>query len=116
MFADEPFEDYVKDIAAQLERGERDRDLVYRKRLGRALKEYKKNVPPHAQAARKSKEPGRWIRYVITLNGPEPLDNNPSTLDYEHYLERQLAPAADAILLLKGTSVQRILDRQMSLF
>ena len=75
-----------------------------------------KNVPPHAQAARKSKRSGRFVRYLITLNGPEPLDNNPSPIDYQHYVDRQLAPAADALLQVKGTSVSRILDRQMSLF
>lgn len=116
IFADESFEDYVKEVAAEMMGGRRDRDLVYRKRLGRSLGDYKKNVPPHAQAARKSKEPGRWIRYVITSQGPEPLDNNPSPLDYQHYLDRQLAPAGDTILQVKGTSVEKILDRQMSLF
>ena len=96
--------------------GKLDGELVYRKRLRRPLDEYKKNVPPHAQAARKSKRPGRWIRYVITHQGPEPLDNNPSPVDYRHYLDRQIAPAADALLHWKGTSVKQILDAQMTLF
>lgn len=116
IFHDEPFEDYIQQVAAELKSGKLDGDLVYRKRLRRALEEYKKNVPPHTQAARKAKSPGRWIRYVITTRGPEPLDNNPSPLDYEHYLERQLGPAADALLQLKGTSVKQILDAQMTLF
>jgi DNA polymerase-2 len=116
IFHDEPFEDYVQEVAADLKARKLDGELVYRKRLRRGLEEYKKNVPPHAQAARKSKSPGRWIRYVITTRGPEPIDNNPSPLDYEHYLERQLAPAADALLQLKGTSVKKILDAQMNLF
>jgi DNA polymerase-2 len=116
IFHDEPYEDYIQEVAADLKSGELDDKLVYRKRLRRPLGEYKKNVPPHAQAARKSKSPGRWIRYVITTRGPEPIDNNPSPLDYGHYLDRQLAPAADALLQLKGTSVKRILDAQMNLF
>jgi DNA polymerase-2 len=116
IFHDEPFEDYIQEVATDLKSGKLDGELVYRKRLRRALEDYKKNIPPHAQAARKSKNPGRWIRYVITTRGPEPLDNNPSPLDYEHYLERQLAPAADALLQLKGTSVKQILDAQLSLF
>jgi DNA polymerase-2 len=113
---DEPYEDYVRRTADDLFAGRRDRDLVYRKRLRRRLEDYTKNVPPHAQAARKSTSPGRWVRYVVTLNGPEPLDNNPSPFDYQHYLDRQIAPAGDALLHVKGTSVAKILDQQLSLF
>lgn len=116
VFDDEPFEDYVKQTADAVLAGERDAALVYRKRMRRKLQDYVKNVPPHVQAARKSKRSGRWIRYVVTVNGPEPLDNNPSRIDYQHYVDRQLAPAADALLQVKGTSVSKILDRQMSLF
>lgn len=118
VFHDEPFEDFIKETAGDLMAGRLDSELVYRKRLRRALEEYKKNVPPHAQAARKSKRPGRgrWIRYVITHHGPEPIDNNPSPVDYQHYLDRQIAPAADALLHCKGTSVKKILDAQMTLF
>ncbi len=116
IFHDEPFEDFIKETADDLISGKLDGELVYRKRLRRPLDEYKKNVPPHAQAARKSKRPGRWIRYVITHQGPEPLDNNSSAVDYQHYLDRQIAPAADALLHWKGTSVKKILDAQMTLF
>ena len=112
VFHDETFEAYVKQVADDLLSGKRDRDLVYRKRLGRKLEDYTKNVPPHARAAQKLTRSQRWIRYVITTNGPEPLDNNPSPLDYQHYLDRQLAPAADALLHVKGTSLSRILDKR----
>lgn len=116
IFHDEPFEELIEKTAAELMAGKLDDQLIYRKRLGRGLNEYKKNVPPHAQAARKSQAPGRWVRYIITTRGPEPLDNNPSPPDYQHYLDKQLAPAADAILQWKGTSVGKILDAQMTLF
>jgi DNA polymerase-2 len=116
IFHDQPFEDFVKETAEAVLAGRRDTELFYRKRLRRRLKDYVKNVPPHAQAARKSKRVGRWIRYVVTVNGPEPVDNNPSPIDYQHYVDRQLAPAGDALLHVKGTSVGKILDRQMSLF
>ena len=101
VFHDEIFEDYVKQTADDLFSGKRDRDLVYRKRLRRKLEDYTKNVPPHARAARKSTRSRRWIRYVITTNGPEPLDNNPSPLDYQHYLDRQLAPARGRVVALE---------------
>jgi DNA polymerase II len=119
VFHEEPFEDYVRETADALFSGRRDRDLVYRKRLRRRLEDYEKNVPPHVQAARKSKERDRterWIRYIVTVHGPEPLDSAHSPLDYQHYLDRQLAPAADALLRWKGTSVEAILDTQLRLF
>jgi DNA polymerase-2 len=52
----------------------------------------------------------------MTTRGPEPAESNPRPLDYQHYLDRQLAPAADALLRLKGTSVEDILDQQLRLF
>ncbi len=119
IFFDEPFEDYVRSVAADLFAGKRDRDLVYRKRLRRRLEDYRKNVPPHVQAALKShsgERRERWVRYVVTTAGPEPLDNNPSPIDHQHYLDRQLAPAADALLRVRGTSVADILDAQLRLF
>jgi DNA polymerase-2 len=121
VFFDEPFEEYVRETAADLLAGKRDRDLVYRKRLRRKLEDYEKNVPPHVQAAlkRPTSGPGtrdRWVCYVMTRRGPEPAENNPRPLDYQHYLDRQLAPAADALLRLKGTSVEDILDQQLRLF
>jgi len=116
IFTDEPFEDFVRQVAAELMAGERDHQLVYRKRLRRPLGDYTKNVPPHVQAARKSKAPGRYVQYIVTKQGPEPVENAHAAPDYDHYLEKQLAPAADAILQCKGTSVQAILDTQMTLF
>lgn len=116
VFHDLPYEEYVQQTATDLMGGLLDEELVYRKRVRRPLEDYTKNVPPHAQAARKSKRPGKWIRYVITNKGPEPLDNNPSPIDYYHYLERQVAPAGDALLQCMGTSVKKILDQQMTLF
>jgi DNA polymerase-2 len=44
------------------------------------------------------------------------MKNAPRGLDYQHYLDRQLAPAADALLRLKGTSVSEIVDSQLRLF
>ncbi|MBQ4797271.1 hypothetical protein F9U41_24990, partial [Pectobacterium versatile] len=69
-----------------------------------------RNVPPQVRAARMADDynrrhdrplqyqSGGWISYVITVNGPEPLENRRSPLDYNHYVEKQLQPVADAIL------------------
>jgi len=116
VFFNEPFDDYVRKIAEQLRSGELDDQLVYRKRLRRKLADYQRNVPPHVQAARKQRKPGHWVSYMITLNGPEPTDNLQSTPDYQHYLEKQLAPAADGILYFMETSFHTLTDAQMQMF
>ena len=116
IFMDEPFEDYVVQVATDLRAGKLDDQLVYRKRLRRGLDEYTKNVPPHVQAARMQERPGPAVAYYITVNGPEPVELLRSSIDYRHYLERQLAPAADAILQCKGTDFMTLSGQQMSLF
>jgi DNA polymerase-2 len=50
------------------------------------------------------------------VRGPEPAQDLRSSLDYTHYLTRQLAPAADGILHHCGTSFARLTERQLSLF
>ena len=128
VFKGEPYEDYVRGTVARLLAGESDALLVYRKRLRRPLEEYQRNVPPHVRAARMADEhfirngrpalyrKGGWIRYVMTLGGPEPLEVRSAQIDYEHYLTRQLEPVADAILPFLGDSFARFATTQQSLF
>lgn len=116
IFLGEPFEAYVRQIVEELRAGRWDEELVYRKRLRRALHEYTRNVPPHVQAARKLERPERWIRYVITKNGPEPVVDVIPKPDYHHYQNKQLAPVADAILGFVGTSFDAIAGQQLTLF
>lgn len=116
VFVDQDVVGYLEGIAAQLRRGELDEELVYRKRLRRELSEYTVNVPPHVQAARKARRPGRWIRYVITTGGPEPVEGAIPTPDYDHYFSRQLAPVVDAILQTKELSLAGIAGSQVLLF
>jgi DNA polymerase-2 len=132
IFKRQPYEDYVRDYVARTLSGELDEQLVYRKRLRRALDEYEKNVPPHVRAARIADEfhvrQGRpaqyrnrgWIRYVMTTGGPEPLDvreaGTAAQIDYEHYLTKQLEPVADAILPFLGDSFAHLTSPQGALF
>ncbi len=116
VFLEQPFEDYVRDIHARLYRGEFDPQLVYRKQLRQELRRYQRNVPPHAQAARKLENPGRFIDYVICTSGPEPANLAHGPLDYDHYSERQLKPVADTILVAVGTSYDELVGGQMELF
>ena len=118
VFMGEPFEAWVRDTLEGMLAGEHDEALVYRKRLRQSVDAYTRNVPPHVQAARKLGRRVRWVRYVITTTGPEPVeDGRPAPRpDYDHYRDRQLAPAADGLLHFLETSFDAITDRQMAIF
>jgi len=116
VFLREPWEGFVGKTVAQLKSGVLDDQLVYRKRLRQPLAAYRRNIPPHVQAARKLANPGRVIRYLITINGPEPVSARTSAIDYQHYLDRQLAPVADGILHFLGDSFARLTAKQLELY
>ena len=128
VFLGEPFEEYIKQIVEEVQLGKRDDQLVLRRRMRRKITDYVRNVPPHVRAARmaqeirvsrglpESQENGGWIEYVMTVNGPEPRRYLDSRIDYGFYVDRQLAPVADAILTFKSSSLKEITDRQLSLF
>ncbi len=128
VFDDQDPSDFVRETLAQTLAGERDADLVYRKRLRRPLAQYVKSQPPQVRAARLADEhnarrgvPLRYqqkgvIRYLITVNGPEPLEYRHSAIDYQHYVDRQLKPVADAILPFAGLSFDALIGQQLGLF
>ncbi|ACE83473.1 DNA polymerase II [Cellvibrio japonicus] len=130
VFDGEDYVEYVRTATTAVLAGERDDDLIYRKRLRRQLHEYQKNVPPHVQAARKYVQwtgerlrRGDWISYVMTINGPEPLGTyevdwslRQSPVDYQHYIDKQLTPVADSILHFLNKSLNELVDHQLSLF
>ncbi|MGG7446316.1 DNA polymerase II [Kosakonia oryzendophytica] len=128
IFRNEPYQDYVRETIASLMAGELDEQLVYRKRLRRALKDYERNVPPHVRAARLADEENRkrgrpaqyqnrgTIHYVWTTSGPEPVDYQHSPLDYDHYLSKQLQPVAEGILPFIDDDFATLLTGQLGLF
>ncbi len=128
IFHRQPYQDYVRDYVRRTLAGELDEQLVYRKRLRRQLDDYERNVPPHVRAARLADEynqqhgrpqryqNGGWISYVITLAGPEPLENCTAAIDYDHYVTRQLQPVADAILPFVQDDFSTLVGGQMGLF
>ena len=115
IFHNQPFEQFIKDTNDALLKGEKDDKLTYTKRLRRPLESYTSTQPPQVKAAKKMKNPGRKIQYVITLNGPEPIGNMTSAANYQHYVDKQLAPVADGILHFLGMSFERITARQFDL-
>ena len=128
IFNAEPYQDYVQRYVGQTLSGELDELLVYRKRLRRRLDDYQRNVPPHVRAARmadayndekgrpRQYQNGGWISYLMTKAGPEPLEARRSPVDYDHYIERQLKPIADAILPFVNDRFARLIDFQLDLF
>ena len=116
VFTDEPWRAWMAALARSVRNGELDDELVYRKRIRRRLDEYESNVPPHIVAARKLGRNVREIRYVITSRGPEPIELPHGRLDYDHYISRQLAPAADSVLHFLDTDFATVAGQQMTLF
>ncbi|MGY2364852.1 DNA polymerase II [Pseudomonas azotoformans] len=128
IFHRQPHQDYIRDYVRRTLSGEFDELLIYRKRLRRRLDDYERNVPPHVRAARLADEyndrlnrprqyqRGGWISYVISVNGPEPLEVRQAPIDYDHYVTRQLQPVADAILPFVSDDFSTLVGGQMGLF
>lgn len=128
IFRREPYREFIRDYVRRTLDGELDHLLVYRKRLRQKLSEYQRNVPPQARAARIADEynaqqgrpqqyqNGGWISYIMTAQGPEPLEIAQTKPDYDHYLQKQLQPVADAILPFLQDDFATLVSGQMGLF
>ena len=116
IFKGEPIDLWIRDFVDSVKSGSYDEKLVYRKRLHKPLSEYGKSPPPYARAAALLPKPTRDIRYVMTLKGAIPVELGPKDPDYQHYIDKQLKPVADSILEVLGTSFERMISKQLSLF
>jgi DNA polymerase, archaea type len=100
---------YIKHFIDELKKGKYDNLLVYRKALRKDTEEYTKTTPPHVKAARLlDKITSNIIDYVMTKDGPEPIQKITHELDYEHYIDKQIKPLADAILYFYDTNFDDI--------
>ncbi len=120
--------EYIRNYVNDTLNGRFDDKLSYQKRLRRKLNDYQKNIPPQVRAARLADEintklgrPLQYqnrgqIEYIITLNGPEPTEYQQSPIDYQHYIDKQLKPVADAILPFIGLDFETINAPQLGLF
>lgn len=109
-------ESLIRRYVGLVRSGEAETRLVYRKRLRRPLNAYRKNIPPHVKAARLLGKPASEVSYYVTLAGPQPVEGRTAPLDYDHYIERQIKPVADAILPFVGLDFDRIVGGQGDLF
>jgi DNA polymerase-2 len=99
VFSDRPVEEFIRTFLAELRTGALDDLLSYKKAVRKRLAEYTRTTPAHVKAARKrAGAPSRIVEYVMTTAGPEPVDAREGTLDYEHYVTKQIEPIADAVL------------------
>lgn len=119
-FNGEELESYIKGIVKSLKDGELDGKLIYKKRLTKPAYEYTKNTPPQVKAALKLDPKGKkkgFIKYIITINGPEPIEKTESPPDYDHYIDKQLKAIADSILPFIGKDFDSIVfNKQPLLF
>ena len=71
------------------------------------------------KAARKLKNfTGDIVEYYLTEDGPEPLQNLKHKIDYKHYIDKQIKPIADSILVFFNTNFEALISstKQKSLF
>jgi len=118
LFTDRSVDAYLADVVRQVREGKLDDALVYRKNLRKGSEDYTATTPPHVVAARKSTRPtGRLVSYVITTDGPEPIDNVQHPLDREHYVLKQIKPVAEPVLAALGLEFERVIGdhRQLDL-
>ncbi|MBY0414451.1 MAG: DNA polymerase II [Bdellovibrionales bacterium] len=120
VFYGEDIQEYIDETLKRLELKKLDDQLVLSKRLSKPLEEYIKNVPPHARAAKILFEKKGILKkrpqYVMTLRGAMPIELPHEDIDYDYYLDRQIAPIADSILALFGKSFEEMRGPQLSLF
>ena len=120
-FAEDELVQWIKKYVEDLKSGIYDSRLIYRKKLSRPASEYIKNRPPHVKAALMLDPEGvkkiKEISYIMTAEGPVPVEMYSGDADYSHYIEKQIRPVADGVLFSIGEDFDSITGgKQLSLF
>ncbi|MHB1688416.1 MAG: DNA polymerase II [Ignavibacteriaceae bacterium] len=117
VFNNEEITEWIRTFVNQVYEGNYNDKLIYRKRLRKDVDQYLKNIPPQVKAAKMIGTTGGFIDYVITKRGPVPVELDYSDIDYRHYVDKQLKPIADSILILLGQSFDEIIgSTQLNIF
>lgn len=112
VFHKEEITSFIKSYIKKIKEGKIDSKLVYRKSIRKGLEEYTKTTPPHVKAARQLDVlEGNIIEYYITTEGPEPIQKLKHKLDYEHYIEKQIKPLANQVLILFGKDFNELFEK-----
>jgi len=120
-FAEEDLSLWLKEFTAELKAGKYDVELVFHRKLSKPSSQYVKNIPPHVKALKRldpeDKKDLRTVDYLMTPDGPWPVELNPERIDYHFYMEKQIAPLADMILQEKNQNYLDLVEiGQMDLF
>jgi len=116
VFTGKKVEEFISHFVKDLRKGKYDSLLVYKKSLRKPLKDYIKIQPPHVKAARKLKNfKGTVVRYVYSKEGVEPYEGFNESYDYEHYIQKQIKPIADSVLVFLSLKFDELLSGQKSL-
>jgi DNA polymerase-2 len=116
VFTGRRVEEFIFNFVRDLKAGKYDDLLVYKKGLQKPLEEYTKTTPPHVKAAKKLNNfKGYVVKYVYTTEGVEPVELIKGKYDYEHYINKQLKPIADSILVFLNLKFEDLLSGQRSL-
>ena len=112
LFHEKDLKSYVKSYVQDIREGKLDDLLIYRKALRKDVAGYVKTTPPHVKAARQlSSIENPLISYYQTVDGPQPVELKKSKIDYEHYVEKQIKPIAEAMLSFYGESFDDIISK-----
>lgn len=110
--------DYVRKFIEDVKKGKYDEQLIYRKSIRKDLKKYLVKSQHLKAALKLDKIVSNIIEYVITEDGPEPVQNQKHKIDYDHYINKQIKPIADSVLCFYNVSFDELLRSatQHSLF
>jgi DNA polymerase-2 len=112
--------EYARRVVRELRAGALDEKLVYRKALRKPIGAYTHSTPPHVKAASLLEPAARRgiIRYVWTPEGPRPAESWPLSIDYDHYVEKQLKPIAQGFTETLKTEIAYLFgeEEQLDLF
>ena len=105
---------YTKKFVDDLNNGRYNDLLVYKKTMRKGIEDYAVETP-HKKAAKKLigagiKLESNIIRYVMTEDGPEPFEHIKHKIDYKHYIEKQIKPIANSILVFFNTDFESLLN------
>ena len=110
---------YARRFVATMRSSGVDGELEFRRVLKRDLDRYSAEAP-HVKAARLSGASyrGQVVQYAQTVAGPQPPGTARDSLDYDWYLERQLAPIWESVAEAAGwePDLRRVSGEQLELF
>ena len=119
IFHKQEISNFVKKFIQEIREGKYDDKLVYRKQLRKAESDYVRTTPPHVKAIRKLKDfKGKIVEYYVTTDGPETKQALNHKLDYDHYIEKQIKPITNMILIFFNLKFEELVtgSKQTKLF